>query len=87
MIPGTGDPDGSIPEAYYSTKDAAATREFLSRCDVLVASLPNTPQTAGWLDEEKLGYLPPNAVFLNVGRGSLVKSGEWAWRRHSVAVV
>ncbi|WOO80283.1 putative protein in proB 3'region [Vanrija pseudolonga] len=74
VIPGTGDADGSIPEAYYSTKDAAQTREFLSRCDVLVASLPNTPQTAGWLDEEKLGHLPPNAVFLNVGRGSLVKS-------------
>lgn len=53
--PGGGDADGTIPEQYYATGDAAAVREFLGRCDVLVASLPNTPKTRGFLTRERLG--------------------------------
>ncbi|WRT69930.1 uncharacterized protein IL334_006921 [Kwoniella shivajii] len=68
-IPGTGDADGSIPEKYFSTTDTSSFREFLSQCDVLVASLPSTPQTTYMLKS-----LPAGAVFVNVGRGDLVKS-------------
>lgn len=94
IISGTGDPDGSIPSAYYATSDPSSFRDFLSRCDVLVASLPSTPQTRYMLTAEHLGeYLPgvapvksrpfadiiaalPNgAIFINVGRGDLVRSG------------
>jgi lactate dehydrogenase-like 2-hydroxyacid dehydrogenase len=55
IIPGTGDKDGSIPENYYSTKDDASFEEFLKQSDVLVASLPNTKNTAYLLDAKKLG--------------------------------
>lgn len=46
---------GSIPEAFYSTKDPKSVKEFLNQCDVLVASLPNTPATQHFLNKEKLG--------------------------------
>jgi hypothetical protein len=46
---------GSIPEAFYSTKDPQSLEAFLKETDVLVASLPGTPQTQYLLDAEKLG--------------------------------
>lgn len=55
MIPGTGDPDSSVPSAYFSTKDPAAFDEFLSQTDVLVCSMPSTPATRGMLTAERLG--------------------------------
>lgn len=48
-------PSGSIPEAFYSTKDPKSVKEFLNQCDVLVANLPNTPDTQHFLNKEKLG--------------------------------
>ncbi|KIR26799.1 oxidoreductase [Cryptococcus deuterogattii 99/473] len=76
IIPGTGDKDGSIPEAFYSTKDPKSVKEFLNQCDVLVASLPNTPDTQHFLNKEKLEMLPKGAVLVNVGRGSLIPSAR-----------
>lgn len=47
-----------MPEKFYSTKDDASFNEFLKQSDVLVASLPNTKNTAYLLDAEKLGQSP-----------------------------
>jgi lactate dehydrogenase-like 2-hydroxyacid dehydrogenase len=41
-----------------------------------VASLPGTEETRYLLDAEKLGLMRPDGVFVNVGRGSLIKSGK-----------
>ncbi|WVQ84835.1 hypothetical protein IAT38_006992 [Cryptococcus sp. DSM 104549] len=76
IIPGTGDKDGSIPEEYFSTKDPKAVEAFLKQSDVLIASLPNTPATKYFLNKEKLAMLPPNAVIVNVGRGTLIPSDD-----------
>jgi hypothetical protein len=46
---------GVLPEAYYSTNDAKSFNTFLSRCDILVASLPSTPQTQWMLKREHFG--------------------------------
>ncbi|WWC72308.1 uncharacterized protein I206_106270 [Kwoniella pini CBS 10737] len=73
-IPGTGDEDGSIPEEFYSTNDEKSFQTFLSRCDILVASLPSTPQTTYMISQKQLESLPPGSIFVNVGRGDLVKS-------------
>ncbi|KAK8853499.1 hypothetical protein IAR55_004206 [Kwoniella newhampshirensis] len=73
-IPGTGDADGSIPERYYSTSDPSSFNEFLLKCDIVVASLPSTPQTTYMVTEDHLRSLPDGAVFVNVGRGDLVRS-------------
>ncbi|WVQ75735.1 hypothetical protein IAR50_005366 [Cryptococcus sp. DSM 104548] len=76
ILPNTGDVHGSIPEAYYSTKDPEAVQEFLSQCDVLVCSLPDTPETKYFLSKDKLDMLPRDAVLVNVGRGSLIPSDD-----------
>ncbi|MGV9307034.1 D-2-hydroxyacid dehydrogenase [Nonomuraea sp. NPDC003727] len=45
---------------------------LLPGTDVLVGLLPGTPETAGLLDATRLALLPPGAIFVNAGRGSLV---------------
>ena len=45
---------------------------FANRLDVLVAVLPDTPETTGFVDAEMLEQLAPGAVFVNVGRGATV---------------
>lgn len=60
IIPGTGDKEGSLPESYYSTKDEKSFEDFLKQSDVLIASLPNTKNTAYLLDAKKLGKLSPS---------------------------
>ncbi|GMK59211.1 hypothetical protein CspeluHIS016_0702260 [Cutaneotrichosporon spelunceum] len=74
IIPGTGDVEGTIPTAWYATQDAGSFNTFLSRSDILVASLPSTPATRGMLTREHLATLPARALFINVGRGDLVSS-------------
>ncbi|WWC92018.1 uncharacterized protein L201_006972 [Kwoniella dendrophila CBS 6074] len=73
-ISGTGDADGSIPDEFYSTNDEKSFSTFLSQCDILVASLPSTPQTTWMITQKHLESLPKGAIFCNVGRGDLVKS-------------
>ena len=55
IIPATGDPDGVIPSAFYSTSDPESFKDFLSRTDILVASLPSTPATRGMLKRQHFG--------------------------------
>lgn len=43
IVPGTGDPDGSIPAEWYSGSDKASLHEFLRQdLDVLVVCVPLT---------------------------------------------
>lgn len=46
--------------------------EMLANTDILVCTLPLTPQTHGLLDRETLGQLPAGAYLINVGRGEHV---------------
>ncbi|KAH9836553.1 D-isomer specific 2-hydroxyacid dehydrogenase [Rhodofomes roseus] len=69
---GMGDPDGNIPEAWYSTKDEEAFKEFLSKCDVLLLALPSTGATHHILSSATIGYLPSHAIIVNIGRGDAV---------------
>ncbi|OQU93754.1 D-isomer specific 2-hydroxyacid dehydrogenase, NAD binding domain-containing protein [Cladophialophora immunda] len=46
IIPGTGDPDGTIPQAWYSGTSKASLHAFLaSGLDALIIALPLTPAT------------------------------------------
>ena len=72
IIPGTGDPDGVIPEAWYSTSDRESLKAFLGQCDVLLLSLPSTPATRRILNQETLGWMKTSAVLVNVGRGDAI---------------
>jgi phosphoglycerate dehydrogenase-like enzyme len=73
--PGTGDPDGVIPSAWYSGLDKASLHRFLNLgIDILVLSLPSTPHTYHLIGEAELEILGrTNHTFLsNVGRGELI---------------
>ncbi|GJN89358.1 hypothetical protein Rhopal_002338-T1 [Rhodotorula paludigena] len=70
MLANAGDPDGSIPSAWYSTADRTSTLEFLARCDVLVNVLPDSTATRGFIGREELKAMKGNAIYVNVGRGT-----------------
>lgn len=44
----------------------------LPQTDVLVMALPGTPETAGILSRERIALLPPDALVVNVGRGTAI---------------
>lgn len=53
-----------------------ALSEFLESLEVLVAVLPDTPETSGLLDAARLRCLPAGALLINVGRGSLIVEAD-----------
>lgn len=46
--------------------------EVLPETDLLVMSLPDTPETRGIMSRERLGLLPGDSYIVNVGRGSAI---------------
>lgn len=56
----------------------AQFREFLAGLDYLVSVLPDTPASTGLLSREALAWLPPRAVLINVGRGSVLDEAALA---------
>ena len=56
-------------DELYTTEKLA---EVLSRADVVASSLPSTPLTSKLFDKDMFARMKPNAVFLNVGRGTAV---------------
>lgn len=68
ILPGAGDPEGSIPARYYRP---AALGEMLPHCDVVVLSVPLTPETRGSFGETALRAMKRHAVLVNVARGGV----------------
>jgi phosphoglycerate dehydrogenase-like enzyme len=62
-------------DAYYHGDDRAA---FAADLDYLVGIMPNTAATAHLVDAALLAALPPRAVFVNPGRGSVVDEAALA---------
>ena len=67
--PGTGDPDGSLPEAVVGIDRLA---EVAARADWLVISLPLTEQTRHLVDARVLASMGSGSWLVNVGRGAVV---------------
>ena len=59
-------PEGLFDEALPVT----GLDEALPRTDLLILSLPETPETIGLLNRSRLEALPESAILVNVGRGS-----------------
>ncbi|MBN1830374.1 MAG: D-2-hydroxyacid dehydrogenase [Deltaproteobacteria bacterium] len=72
-LPGTGDPLGVIPERYYGPSEL---REFFAESDVVVNILPATKETEGLVDGPALRAMKPEALFVNIGRGSTVREED-----------
>ena len=69
-VPGTGDPDGVLPDAVFRPGEEQA---FLRELDFLVVALPLTKATDGLIGEPELQALPPRAFVLNPARGPIIQ--------------
>jgi phosphoglycerate dehydrogenase-like enzyme len=68
-VPGTGDPDGTIPARIVGLE---ALADVAAEADYLVLTLPLTAESRHSIDETILGALPSTAWLINVSRGALV---------------
>ena len=68
-LPGTGDPDGTLPAAWYGPADLP---RMLPRCDVIVLCAPLTAETRQLIDRAAIALMKPTVYFVNVGRGATV---------------
>lgn len=80
VVPGTGDPEGSIPISWHHGTDKASIHSFLSLgLSHLVISLPLTPQTTHLLGPEEFALLSENSgnsnikpYITNISRGKVI---------------
>lgn len=63
---------GRAVEPFLQTYKLDEAMERLRTADYVVSILPATPETTGLFSREYLENLKPEAVFINIGRGSLV---------------
>jgi len=78
IVPSTGDPDGSIPIDWFSGLDKPSLHNFLKQdIDILLISVPLTPQTTHFLAEEEFAILgEKNAFIVNIARGKVIKQDD-----------
>lgn len=74
IVPGTGDPDGIVPSAWFSGTDKISLHHFLSQdIDHLLISVPLTPSTRHLLSSEEFEILSRrNAFVSNISRGPII---------------
>lgn len=71
---------------YYSTSgknhdteyEEVGFDELLARSDILSVHAPLNEQTEGLMNREAFGKMKPSAIFLNLGRGPIVKEADLA---------
>jgi phosphoglycerate dehydrogenase-like enzyme len=71
-VPGTGDPEGEIPEKWYKSADAGELKQFLQEVDILVLACPLTSATRRLIDKTTISYLKKSAYVINVARGPVI---------------
>ncbi|KAL8862806.1 MAG: hypothetical protein Q9178_000748 [Gyalolechia marmorata] len=74
IVPGTGDPEGKIPSAWYSGTEKQDLHHFLAQdIDHLLISVPLTEQTIHLLGAEEFEILSKrNAFITNISRGPII---------------
>lgn len=77
IVPNTGDPDGTIPVAWYSGKEKKDLHNFLAQdLDFLIVSVPLTKATTHLLGKEEFDVLSKNNTFVtNISRGQIIDQG------------
>ncbi len=69
LVPGTGDPDGSIPERIVGLD---ALHDAFAEADVVSLSVPLTPASRGLVDAAALARMRGDAWIINTGRGPVI---------------
>lgn len=69
-VDGTGDPEGTLPDAVYTVNEKA---DFLGGLDILVMGLPLNDDTRGTVTADDLRGLKKGALLLNPARGPLIQ--------------
>ena len=77
----------NAPAAFDEVYTLGALEEELSKADIVIGALPETSQTKGLLNEARLRLMRPEAIVINVGRGSLIDSDALADRLRSGALL
>ena len=74
IVPGTGDPEGEIPSAWFSGLEKESLHQFLGQdLDHLLISVPLTQETKHLLGKEKFRILSKkNAFVTNIARGEII---------------
>jgi phosphoglycerate dehydrogenase-like enzyme len=66
-------PDAPVPEdIQVEVKSPDHLHKLLPRSNVLMVTLPLTEETHGIIGQAELELLPPDAIVVNVGRGSVI---------------
>lgn len=66
-------PTGSEEHEVYQL---SSFPDFAGELDYLVCTLPETPETIGFLNKNRMQLLPKHAIIVNVGRGSLIPAHD-----------
>ena len=67
--PDTGDPEGTIPAAWFGPDQLDA---MLPDCDVVVVAVPSTPDTEGMIGAREFERMKSGARMIVVSRGGIV---------------
>lgn len=68
-VPGTGDPEGTIPERIVGLDGLIRT---VSEADIVILTMPLTDSSRGIVDSAVLAAMSADAWLINVSRGALV---------------
>jgi phosphoglycerate dehydrogenase-like enzyme len=68
VFPGVGDPDGTLPDQYYSFDQL---HEMLRQCDIVVIGVPLTDETRHMFDAAAFDAMKESAFLINIARGEV----------------
>lgn len=68
LLPDAGDPEGALPQRFYTPSQL---HDMLSESDIVVISVPLTPQTRHLFDEAAFRAMKPAAFLVNIARGDV----------------
>ncbi len=67
--PGLGDPDGNLPDAYFTLAELPT---LLQQSDYVVLGVPLVAQTRYLIGAAELAQMQSHALLINIGRGGLI---------------
>ena len=70
--PGTGDPEGTVPDAYFALDTPGQLHQLLNQSDIVILLVPLTDDTRHLIGANELAQMKPDALLINIGRGGLI---------------